>query len=469
MAYTSIPFYYHFGFHTLAAVFGQLTDLTTPQSVLTLGQILNAMASLSVYHLTIKLTQRRYAGLGAAALTGFVSQMPAYYTSWGRYTLLTGMILLPIVMAAAIKTWRAPLKVSQGLQTALLTGGMILTHYLAAAYYICFLIAVALTTVTDNRHSQWQKRILSLGAWSSLGILFVTPWIIKVFPYVTPFISIQTMANTLFTDSSGWSDRLKYLWYLANHARSWVILALAFPEVITSPRYRSRTRPLIIWITILLALSNEVLCQIQPFRADLLLICLFLPMNILAATTLSKLRQYVGYMTNSQLTQPVISLSMIIALSVWGLSTTHSIITPANVLATKADVKALNWISENVPPHSKFLINVKHWQYNLYQGSDGGWWIPIFSQCKTILPPGIFYGWGNPRYIQEIKEVAQEAKKIDGCTPDFWKLVKNQDITHIYIGAKGETLQPVWFDRCPGVWRIYIGRNVHIYEIDKDR
>ncbi len=84
MLYTSIPFYYHFGFHALTAAFGELTDLSSPQAVLIFGQILNASVVFSVYQLAVQLTYRRDVGIAAAILTGFVSQMPAYYVSWGR-------------------------------------------------------------------------------------------------------------------------------------------------------------------------------------------------------------------------------------------------------------------------------------------------------------------------------------------------------------------------------------------------
>lgn len=468
MAYNPIPFYYHFGFHTLAAVFGKLADLSAPQAILVLGQILNAMVVLSIYHFAIELTQRRYVGYAAAALTGFVSQMPAYYASWGRYTLLTGMTLLPIAMAEAVKIWQSPLQISQGLMLAFLTAGIVLTHYLAAAYHFFFLVAIVLVNVIDKRYSQKGKKIISVSTWSSLGLLFITPWIVKALPRITSFVHFQTMIPD-FYNSGVLIDRLQYLWHLANHTRSWIILVIALPEAIISFTHHTPSRLLTTWVTILLALSNEILFQIQPFRADLLLICLFLPMNVLASASLSRLRQLIPHIINSHLVKSIASISILITLSLWGFSDTLSIINPTTVLADPADVKALNWIDKNVAPNAKFLINAKPWQYNMYRGTDGGWWIPIFSQCKTVLPPGIFYGWGDHQYIQEVKETAERVMEVDGCNPNFWKVVQDTNITHIYIGSQGGKLQPIWFDRCPGVRRIYLGRKVHIYEIDTER
>jgi len=465
-AYTSIPFYYHFGFHTLAAAFGELANLPSHRSILILGQILNAIVVLSVYQLAVGLTARRGIGIAAATLTGFVSQMPAYYTSWGRYTLLTGMALLPIAMATAIESWRDTNQLRRGPQVALLSGGLVLAHYIAAAYYFCFLLALILTGIARGRRSRrWYRVFVPLG-WSSLGLIIVAPWILKVFPYGSLFVQFQTMTSTTFFDRTvDFFSRLGYLWYLVNRPRSWAILSLALPAIVMSLFRCCSTRLLVAWVGILVVLSNEWLCQLWPFRADLSVICLFLPVNILAAKGLLALPRLVNTIIRSSAIPSVVVVLILVALSVWGFLDTISIVNPATVLATQADVEALAWIKENVPANARFLINVKPWHWNVYRGTDGGWWIPLLSHRATVLPPGVFYGLGDRRYILEIKEIADQVREINGCTPAFWEFIQEQRITHIYIGAKGGTLQPRWFDTCPGVWRVYMGYNVHIYEI----
>jgi len=460
--YTSIPFYYHFGFHTLTAAFGELANLSSPQAVLIFGQILNASVVFSVYQLAVQLTYRRDVGIAAAILTGLVSQMPAYYVSWGRYTLLAGMTLLPIAMSAAVEIWRNPGRFQGGLLLVPLLGGLILTHYLTAAYYFCFLLALALTEVIGSKRDQKWYGILVLSAWSVLGLVIVAPWIIRVFPYVTPFVRVQTIASAGFPGPTSFLNRAGYLWHLVNRPRSWAILFLALPVAVVSLARRRLTRVLVVWGVILGVLSNEWLCQVWPFRADLTLICLFLPVNILAAKGLLALQQLIDVITRFS---PFVLVFILIALSVWGFLDTVSIIKPATVLTTQADVEALAWIQENIPSDARFLINVKRWQGNVYRGTDGGWWIPLLSHRATVLPPGVLYAWGSRRYRLKIKEIAEQVREIDGCTSEFWKFVQEQHITHIYIGAKGGTLQARWFDTCTGVRRVYMGYNVHIYKV----
>lgn len=57
-------------------------------------------------------------------------------------------------------------------------------------------------------------------------------------------------------------------------------------------------------------------------------------------------------------------------------------------LATRADLRAADWIRQNLPPDSKFLVN-SFFAYGdtLIVGSDGGWWLPSLTGRKTNLPP----------------------------------------------------------------------------------
>lgn len=88
-------FTYHFGFHTLAAVFHWITGLPVPQAVLWTGQILNGLAVLALYPLAVRFGRERWAGVIAILAAGLLVQMPMYYVNWGRYTELGGLAILP--------------------------------------------------------------------------------------------------------------------------------------------------------------------------------------------------------------------------------------------------------------------------------------------------------------------------------------------------------------------------------------
>lgn len=107
-------FHYHFGLHANAAMLGWLAGLAPEQAVLWMGQLLNALASLSVYTLATGWTRRPWAGVAAALVPAALAYMPAYYTSWGRYTQLAGLVLLPPLVLVAGWWWREGPRWRQG-------------------------------------------------------------------------------------------------------------------------------------------------------------------------------------------------------------------------------------------------------------------------------------------------------------------------------------------------------------------
>ena len=87
----NVPLYYHYGFHIVAALFSGISRLEPAQAVLWLGQVINALVVLGIYRLGKSIFKKVTPALLAALLVGFAFQMPAYYVTWGRYTLLTGL------------------------------------------------------------------------------------------------------------------------------------------------------------------------------------------------------------------------------------------------------------------------------------------------------------------------------------------------------------------------------------------
>jgi len=102
--------HYHFGFHAAAAGLCWYGGVEAHEAVLVLGQVLNALAPLAAYTLTVWLLRRRWAGVAAAVVAGAASYLPAYYASWGRYTQLAGLVMLPavcLVATEAVRAWRS--------------------------------------------------------------------------------------------------------------------------------------------------------------------------------------------------------------------------------------------------------------------------------------------------------------------------------------------------------------------------
>jgi hypothetical protein len=62
-----------------------MTGVEIAEATLLTGQIINVLAVLTLYPLSVHLAKgSRWAGVGAVLIAGIVSPMPAYYVNWGR-------------------------------------------------------------------------------------------------------------------------------------------------------------------------------------------------------------------------------------------------------------------------------------------------------------------------------------------------------------------------------------------------
>jgi len=135
----------HFGFNALVAWFHWLSGVGVPQAILLLGQLLNALSILPVYALTVRLTGQRLAGMIAGLMTGLISIMPAYYVSWGRYTHLSGMVILPVALLILMDALDRPQRDLRHLAlTGIATTGLFLNHYRVFVFYLCFALVYLL-------------------------------------------------------------------------------------------------------------------------------------------------------------------------------------------------------------------------------------------------------------------------------------------------------------------------------------
>ena len=144
------PFYYHFAFHAVTAFFSVLSGLAPEQAVLILGQVLNACVGISVYALAKAVGRDWRVGLLAAFFVTFVTKMPGYYLTWGRYTLLMGVMILPVAIAEVEVLRRGAAKWWQRIGLVLLTGGTLLSHYLAAFLLAVYYLIVGFDWVIES-------------------------------------------------------------------------------------------------------------------------------------------------------------------------------------------------------------------------------------------------------------------------------------------------------------------------------
>ncbi len=465
--YMPVPFYYHYAFHALAAVFAFFARLSPPDAVLYLGQALNAAIVLAVYRLGKALWGDWRRAALSALLVAFVTQMPAYYVTWGRYTLLMGMLLLPLAMALALDIINKGARLSRLVSLSVITAGLLLSHYYAGLLFALFLIILGaqsiIVDIKNGHFSKWDSWLPMLLA-SIAGFLLVSPWLFRMWRFAQAGVKIVTFQPTIEgVDRQYFSEYFDYLWRLLGPDRNHVLLLIALPGLIIS-LFHYRTRAFGVWTIILGILSFPVGVYLAPFRPDHAVIVLFLPIAMMVAELFISVFDWSPIEKFTSVKSASV-LFLFGALLMWGIWGTRSVVNSSTILATQSDLEAINWIKSNLPEEARFLINVAPWQYGSYRGVDGGWWITPLSGRMTSLPNGL-YGMGDMEYVSQVNQSAAKISQLEGCTPEFWELVRESGITHIYLTQSQGSIRPGHFDKCSGVELIYEAGGVFLYRIE---
>ncbi len=454
------PFYYHFGFHAAAALFAAVSGLAPDRAVLLFGQILNAAAALSAYRLSMALRRDRRQALLVLALVGFISEMPAYYLTWGRYTLLAGMVLLPLAMAEAIEyALRSP-RPASAVRLAILTAGTLLTHYLTGILLAVFLLLIGGCVLLRRKY---RRQLSGLAVAVAAGTAAALPWLIPMLRYSAGSVGLDVVAPGGAVDAMYFANYGQYLWNLLGPLRNYLLLGFGLLGAVAALFRRGPLRLFAAWG---LVVGMETLpwgVRLAPFRPDHLAIIVFLPATILAARGLIALADYLNRRVPAMRAGFFFG-GLALGCCVLGIWQTRTIVNPAAVFAASDDRQAAVWVEQNTPADSVFLINVVPWQSGLYRGVDGGWWLEALAGRRTLLPP-MLYSFGPREYIDQVDGLAATVSTLTGCTGEFWSVVRAQGVTYIYIKEGTGSLQPDGLEECPGIEEVFRAGKVRIYRI----
>jgi len=461
------PSTYHPGFHSIAAVFTWLTNLSIDKSLLIFGQVLNALAIFSVYLFTKTLTQSSNAGLFAAIITGFLTPMPAYYTSWGRYTELTGLLILPA--AFAIIKLLMDGKTNKQIYwiiflSAITSAGLFLVHYRVIVFLGCLILTYYLVFVLIKKGEprSGKTRVMFITSIMVLiAILFALPWFVQTInSTVLPLVNnIGTSSVAFFQDFS---------WSYVTAALGKYTLVFAGLGLIWGMIVQKRFAYLLfVWIVLLFLIANLDALHLPGaglINNTSVEIMLFIPISILGGYFIDQLLIQWKYVIPIKLITPLMGIIYIltILLAYSGSKQLITIINPITILSRNADLPAIDWIRENIPENETIAINPFLWGYGLYAGSDGGYWIAPLSGRATIPPP-VLYGLGPGSKM--VKEQSQKVIDLSSDPSALWAFLSSNHLHYIYIGAKGGVLSAELLKNSTLFTNIYYRDSVWIFSV----
>jgi hypothetical protein len=464
--YLDVPFFYHYGFHAVTALFTRLSGLEIGEAMLVLGQVLNAAIGLSVYVLGKALWEDWRPAALAGLLVSFITRMPAYYLSWGRYTLVTGLILLPLAMAVSILILKKSHSKKTVLTLAVLTAGVILSHYFAAVLLAIFLVILVLVYIVPR----WKTPLSALSGSSGVfggalgGLLLAAPWLVRVARFSTASTGIGSNLPASY-DTILASSQWDYIWKLLGPANNrWLLVPAGIGLVWALTRKKEIHFG--IWALILGLLSLPWSFTIRPFRPDHFAIILFLPAALLASWCFWQISLFLEKRHRKRWVSLTFLGLILAGWTVWGFLLNSDNLNAKTVLVTEDDLEALDWVIENTPEDARFFINTAYWLNNTYRGVDGGGWLLPYSERWSLVPT-VFYGYSPDKdEVNKIRQWGERASQITTCSEEFWALVRLADLDWIYIREGVGELQPESLENCEDITNSYTNGSVNVYKIE---
>lgn len=463
---------YHYGFHALPASLQLLTHDAWPleTTLLVMMQLLGTLLPLAIYSSGWWLTRRRGVALLAAFLVAIPFYFPAYYLSWGRLTQLSGVLILPLLLGGSYALHTAVIQTRRDVAhwaglIGLLSAGLFLVHFRVFVFYLPLALLVGASLLVRRR---WGG-LVALAGGGLLTAVLVLPrlWQLGTQANLNTAVPAEVSSYYHFPINYitiGWEQ---YYWYAT--ASLLILLLLATLWRWLPVRQLAVPLLLLAWLGLTLMLAPG---DIFPWRGILpavnlnsLYIIFFVPQSLLLATAVVKLWPVLARLHwIVQLLLYAASGIVLMLLLLFGVRQQISIVNEETRLAWPQDQAGIAWVGENIPPEAKIAVNSWLWLPTTWASSDGGGWLLPLTQRATTTPP-VDYAFAGD-WVRAVMAFNEEAREIEGWhTAVATDFLRQQGITHIYVGQKGGFLDPAELSANPDLTLLYQRDGVFVFAL----
>ena len=468
---------YHFGFHALSASLALMTDVELPRLLLFLGQLLNGLIPLVVYAGMWLISGRRLPSWLAAFLVGLPFFFPSYYATWGRFTQLTAMLIMPAALALTWRLLHAPSSSAHPsiprspiliFLIPLLSAGIFLTHFRVFLFYLPFALLVWLIAMFVSQKRR--QKTANLTASTILGALFVAPRAIQL---------IQLNRGRRFANAPNSYHEFPAGYVTVGWEKQFLIAGGVALAIAGIAAWRGKK-----WGLFLLALAGWVGIIVIFLTGRLTLlpnswlvnlnsayISFFLPLAWLLALVADYIwRLATGRIARhpqvARLTMPIvwaIAGGCLTLSALFGVRQGIDILNDTTILARPEDKAAIEWVAENVPAEARVAVNSWQWLGTTWATSDGGGWLnPLLA--RQISTPPVDYIYGIHNQVRDFNQAAQEIS--DWSDPNAAQWLIEQGYSHIFVGARGGFFDPAALGRNPAAEMIFSQDGAYVFQLN---
>ena len=420
---------YHSGYHSIMAVLMSLSAIPlhdVAEYLRTSGQVWNVCAVLTVAALVWQWTRSWWATAVTMVVAGVVSIMPAYYLSWGRYTLLTGMVFLPAALWLIDDCFKP---VGQRVHWVWLGAVMTL---LALTHMVVFVIALlwgGALLLVYGAPGRWVLRPLLM------ALVLTLPWWLFVGAHVQAGAGASAMHVAGNPSHNGvvWG----LVWALNNR---WLVPALVCALMVLVRLRMRRGLVLVCWIVLTMLVANPVvigLPYLSFFTNETITTGLYIPIAIaIGLASVRVVRRIPEWAT-------AVTLGLVVAATVGGLV---PVVRDTTIIATADDQAVLQWAVDNVPRDATVMTNSAGWMWGVDRGGDGGWWLLPVAGIAVTTPP-VLYTYADPAARASIAETTAQLREADGTLAFVERFVaEHREVNYIYASERGSAAKPSVLD-----------------------
>lgn len=466
-------FWYHFGFHALMASLNQMTGCPVETIMLVGGQVLNGLSPLSLYAGVVLLTRRRPAGLIAAFFVALLSFFPAYFVTWGRYTQLTGLVILPPLMGLVyrvnsqfgLRSYR--LLGGAGLWLSIMLSGLFLVHSRVWVYGVIWLCIVISASCMGSWRELCGTRMRGWLLVLGLAAILALPWLVRVWDQVLwPGLRYGTAGEGV----PGYNDipwgYLTYGWEIA-----WPIAGAA---ALLWALWRRKASVILVgaWTTAVFALINLDrigLPSLWLVNNNTWIISLFVPLGMMMGWLLDDFLSWAWRWPMAQYLGGAALTVAIVFGALFGLAQMVGVVNAETVLVQEEDLVLVEWAEEYLSEDSLTVVNAWPWLgENNWAGSDAGYWLLPLTGRETSMPP-IGYGM-DVANKEQVNVFNQKLSVVESWgDPDTLSLLREQGVTHIVIGGRGGSIKPESLVADPHYSLLASNGSTWLFQVDYDR
>ncbi len=432
----------HFGFHAAVAAFHWATGMEAAQATLVAGQIVNALAVLTLYPLALRLARgNRWVGIGTLWTAGMLSLIPALYVNWGRYPQLAGQAILPValwlVMEAMESKWG---DWKPSVLAGVAAAGMSLSYYRMPFFYgvlvLIWLIGYIFRLRWDGK--KWLAMVVSLALVGIVAAALLLPW----FRHIAQGELASGVVSSMTAGPPPLRRMLEeYLYWILifTYIPWWLLVTAGIAMIWSIVRRQWAVTSMGLWIVGLALLPVGRFIHLPGaahMKAFAIIIVLYIPVGILVGWLLGEV---ICWLLKQHRILRYGGVFSIMAISLgWGAVQQINIVDSDYIMVTDSDLAAMDWIRTNTSEDTRFLVN--GFLINggrSVVGSDAGWWIPLLADRQNTVPPQYALLTEtpiDPSYNQDVVNLVARLQEVPLSSPEGHLLLCQQDISHIYVG-----------------------------------